>query len=105
MSTTPSGAFTYCMEPLGMSVAETAQKLGVSAEQLRHQRPGGYILRNGLGLDKLFGGGASTWYQLQARYDEAQERNKDDIPEELEPLPSYDGYGPSRTRSPCLYYL
>ena len=26
---------------------------------------------------------------MQTQYDEAQERNKDDVPEELEPLPSY----------------
>ena len=79
------------MKALEMDVAETAQKLGVSAEQLRSVINGqaGISFAMAVGLDKLFGGGASTWYQLQARYDEAQERNKDDIPEELEPLPSY----------------
>ena len=80
-----------CMEPLGMSVVETAQKLGVSAELLRNVIDGqaGISPSMAVGLDKLFGGGASTWYQLQTQYDEAQERNKNDVPEELEPLPSY----------------
>ncbi len=80
-----------CMEPLGMSVAETAQKLGVSPEQLLSVINGqaGISFVMAVGLDKLFGGGASTWYQLQAQYDKAQERNEDGVPGELEPLPSY----------------
>ena len=61
------------MKALGMSVAETAQKLGVSTEHLRSVINGqaGISFRLAVGLDKLFGGGASTWYQLQAQYDEA----------------------------------
>ena len=80
-----------CMEPLGMSVAETAQKLGVSVEQLSRVISGqvGISFEMAVGLDKLFGGGASTWYQLQTQYDEAQERNKNEVPEEPEPLSIY----------------
>ena len=87
-----------CMEPLGMSVAETAQKLGVSAELLRSVIDGQASISPSMaaGLDKLFGGGASTWYQLQAQYDEAQERNKNiedphgrEAPEDLEPFLVY----------------
>ena len=80
-----------CMEPLGMSVAETAQKLEVSTEQLRSVISGqaGISYAMAVGLDKLFGGGSSTWYRLQTQYDEAQERNKNEEPEELEPSPIY----------------
>ena len=81
-----------CMEPLGMSVAETAQKLGVSTEQLLRVIDGGRAgvsFTMAVGLDKLFGGGASTWYKLQTQYDEAQERNKNEVLEELEPLSIY----------------
>ncbi len=69
------------MEALGMGVTETAKKLGVSAEQLKSVIDGQASVTPELAveLDKLFGG-ASIWNQLQARYDEAQERNKDDIP-------------------------
>ncbi len=69
-----------CMEPLGMSVAETARQLGVSAEQLSRviDGQGDISFEMAVGLDKLFGGGASTWYQLQMQYDEAQKRNKND---------------------------
>ena len=80
-----------CMEPLGMSVAETAQKLEVSAEQLRRVINGqaDISFEMAVGLDKLFGGGSSTWYRLQTQYDEAQERNKNEEPEESEPLSIY----------------
>ena len=81
-----------CMEPLGMSVAETAQKLGVSANQLRRVIDGqaDISFAMAVGLDKLFGGGASTWYQLQTQYDEAQGRNKnEEALEEPEPLSIY----------------
>ena len=80
-----------CMEPLGMNMAETAQKLGVSAEQLSRVIDGqaDISFAMAVGLDKLFGGGASTWHQLQKQYDEAQERNKNGVSEEAEPLSIY----------------
>ena len=80
-----------CMEPLGMNVAETAQQLGVSAEQLSRVIDGraDISFAMAVGLDKLFGGGASTWYKLQTQYDEAQKRNKNEVPEETEPLSIY----------------
>jgi addiction module HigA family antidote len=75
-----------CMEPLGMSLSETAKKLGVSPEELSSVINGESAITFALAirLDNLFGGGASTWYQLQAQYDEAQERNKNDLPKEPE---------------------
>ena len=78
-----------CMEPLGMSLAETAEKLGVSPDELSRVINGqaGITFALAVSLDRLFGGGASTWHQLQAAYDRAQEVNKLTVPEELEPLP------------------
>ena len=67
-----------CMEPLGMSISETAEKLGVSPEELSKVIKGesGITFALAIRLDNLFGCGASTWYQLQAAYDRAQETNK-----------------------------
>ena len=76
-----------CIEPLGMSVAETALKLGMSVDQLARVIDGqaGISPSIATALDKLFGGGASTWHQLQLQYDEAQERNESEGPEDPEP--------------------
>ena len=62
-----------CLEPLGLSVAEAAQKLGVSRKQLSDVVNGhsGISPEMAIRLDKSFGGGAATWYRLQAAYDVA----------------------------------
>ena len=63
-----------CLEPLGLSVTEAARKLGVSRKQLSDIVNG----RSGISpvmairLDKAFGGGAETWFRLQAAHDLAQ---------------------------------
>ena len=63
-----------CLEPLGLTVTEAAKRLGVSRKQLSDVVNG----RSGISpvmairLDKVFGGGAGTWYRLQAAYDLAQ---------------------------------
>ena len=63
-----------CLEPLGLTVTEAAKSLGVSRKQLSEIVNG----RSGISpvmairLDKAFGGGAGTWYRLQAAYDLAQ---------------------------------
>ena len=63
-----------CLEPLGLTVTEAARKLGVSRKQMSDV----VNLRSGISpemairLDKVFGGGAETWYQLQVDYDMAQ---------------------------------
>ena len=63
-----------CLEPLGLSVTEAPRHLGVSRRQL----PDLVNARSGISpemavrLDKAFGGGASTWYMLQASYHLAQ---------------------------------
>ena len=77
-----------CIEPLGMSVTEAAQKLGMSADQLTLVIDGQASISPAMAtaLDQLFGGGASTWHQLQIQYDQAQERNKNQVLEAHEPL-------------------
>ncbi len=67
-----------CLEPLGLSVTEAAQKLGVSRKQLSDIVNGrsGISPEMAVRLDKAFGGGAATWYQMQAAYDLAQVMQK-----------------------------
>lgn len=63
-----------CLEPLGLSVSEAAGRLGVSRKQLSDVVNGhaGISPEMAIRLDKAFGGGAETWYRLQAAYDLAQ---------------------------------
>ena len=63
-----------CLEPLGLSVTEAAKKLGISRKQLSDVVNGhsGISPQMAICLDKAFGGGANTWYRLQAAYDLAQ---------------------------------
>ena len=63
-----------CLEPLGLTVKEAAKKLGVSRKQLSDVVNGhsGISPQMAIRLDKAFGGGANTWYRLQAAYDLAQ---------------------------------
>lgn len=63
-----------CLEPLGLSVSEAAGRLGVSRKQLSDLVNGhaGISPEMAIRLDKAFGGGAETWYRLQAAYDLAQ---------------------------------
>jgi addiction module HigA family antidote len=71
-----------CLEPLGLSVTEAAKQLGVSRKQLSDVLNGhsGISPEMAIRLDKAFGGGAETWYRLQAAYDLAQAMKRaDDI--------------------------
>ena len=63
-----------CLEPLGLSLTDAAAHLGVSRKHLSDVINGrsGISPEMAVRLDKAFGGGASTWYQLQAAYDLAQ---------------------------------
>lgn len=63
-----------CLEPLGLTVSEAAKRLGVSRKQLSDIVNGraGISPEMAIRLDKAFGGGAETWYRLQAAYDLAQ---------------------------------
>ena len=69
-----------CLEPLGLSVAEAAQKLGVDDKELSDIVNGrtGISPEMAIRLDKAFGGGAITWYRMQATYDLAQAMQKAD---------------------------
>lgn len=69
-----------CLDPLGLTVTEAAKKLGVSRKQLSDVVNGhsGISPQMAIRLDKAFGGGANTWYQLQAAYDLAQAMKRAD---------------------------
>ena len=63
-----------CLEPLGLSVTEGANVLGVSRQALNNLIHGkaGISPEMAIRLHKAFGGGADTWLRLQAAYDLAQ---------------------------------
>ena len=63
-----------CLQPLGLSVTEGARVLGVSRKQFSDvvNCRSGISPEMAIRLDKAFGGGAETWYRLQAAYDLAQ---------------------------------
>ncbi len=69
-----------CLEPLGLSVTETARKLGISRKQLSDvvNCRSGISPEMAIRLDKAFGGGAETWCRLQAAYDLAQAMKRAD---------------------------
>lgn len=62
------------LEPLGLTFVEAAKRLGVSRRQLSDIVNGraGISPEMAIRLDKAFGGGAETWYRLQAAYDLAR---------------------------------
>ncbi len=63
-----------CLEPLRLSVADAARKLGVSHKQLSDivNCRSGISPEMAIRLDKAFGGGAETWYRLQCAWEMAQ---------------------------------
>ncbi len=63
-----------CLEPLRLSVTAAAKKLGVSRKQLSDivNCHSGISPEMAIRLDKAFGGGADTWFRLQATYDLAR---------------------------------
>ena len=67
-----------CLEPLGLNVADAAKKLGVDCRELSAIVNGqaGISPEMAIRLDKAFGGGATTWYRMQAAYDLAQAMQK-----------------------------
>jgi addiction module HigA family antidote len=69
-----------CLEPLGLSVTAAAGLLGVSRKQMSDivNCRAGISPEMAIRLDKAFGGGAETWYRLQAAYDLAQAMKKAD---------------------------
>ena len=70
-----------CIEPLGLTITETADcALGVTRQTLVNLVNGksGISADMAIGrLDKAFGGGAETWLRLQVAYDLAQGRQRE----------------------------
>ncbi len=69
-----------CLEPLGLTVTAVADKLGVSRKQMSDivNCRSGISPEMAIRLDKAFGGGADTWFRLQASYDLARAMKKAD---------------------------
>ena len=65
-----------CIEPLGLTITEAAEALGVTRQTLNNLVNGksGISAEMAIRLDKAFGGGAEAWLQLQMSYDLAQAR-------------------------------
>ena len=67
-----------CLTPLGLSVTEGADVLGVSRQALNNLVNGkaGISPEMAIRIDKAFGGTAEGWLALQTAYDLAQARRK-----------------------------
>ena len=67
------------LEALGLSVAEAAEGLGVTRQQLHNVISGrsGITSEMALRLEKAIGGSAGHWLRLQAAYDLAQLRQRE----------------------------
>ena len=63
-----------CLEPLGLSISDAARQLRVSRKQLSEivNCRARISPQMAIRLHKAFGGGAETWYRLQATYEMAQ---------------------------------
>jgi antitoxin HigA-1 len=70
------GIVRDCIEPLGLTITEAADILGVTRQTLNNLVNGksGISADMAIRLDKAFGGGAETWLRLQMAYDLAQAR-------------------------------
>src|SRR5271163_2402081 len=65
-----------CIEPLGLTITEAAEVLGVTRQTLNNLVNGksGISADMAIRLGKAFGGDAETWLRLQVAYDLAQAR-------------------------------
>jgi antitoxin HigA-1 len=65
-----------CIEPVGLTITEAAEALGVTRQTLNNLVNGksGISADMAIRLDKAFGGGAETLLRLQMAYDLAQAR-------------------------------
>ncbi len=82
-----------CLEALSLSVTDGAKVLGVSrnalSELVNERR--GISPETAIRLDKAFGGGADSWYLMQANYDMAQAlKLSDRIKVQRVPQPALD---------------
>ena len=67
-----------CLEPLGLSVTEAAEGLGVTRQALSDLLNGkaGVSVEMAIRLAKAFGSSAETWLGLQTAYELAQARGR-----------------------------
>jgi len=65
-----------CIEPLGLTITEAAEILGVTRQTINNLANGksGVSADTAIRLGKAFGGDAETWLRLQMAYDLAQAR-------------------------------
>jgi addiction module HigA family antidote len=72
-----------CIEPLGLSVTEAANHLGVARKTLSELLNGhaGISADMAVRLSRAFGGSAESWVLMQAHYDLAQALAQDTHPE------------------------
>ena len=70
-----------CIEPLGLTITDAAEVLGVRRQTLNNLVNGksGISADMAIRLDKAFGGGAEPWLRLQVAYDLAQARQRGEI--------------------------
>jgi addiction module HigA family antidote len=68
-----------CLEPLGLSITEGAEILGVSRQALNNVVNGksGISPEMAIRLSKAFGSTAETWLRVQLAYDLAQARKEE----------------------------
>jgi antitoxin HigA-1 len=67
-----------CLEPLGLSVTEAAEGLGITRQALSDllNEKAGISVDMAIRLSKAFGSNAETWLGLQTAYDLAQARER-----------------------------
>ena len=71
-----------CLEPLGMSLEDGAEALGVERDRLAAitESRASITAEEAIRLSKAFGGTAKHWYQMQANHDLAvAEQRADEI--------------------------
>ena len=68
-----------CLEPLGLSITEAAEGLGVTRTSLSRLIHGhnGISTEMAVRLSKAFGGSAESWLRQQINYDLAQLKTND----------------------------
>jgi addiction module HigA family antidote len=68
-----------CLEPLGLSITEGAEVLGVTRQTLNNVVNGksGISPEMAIRLSKAFGSTAETWLRMQVAYDLAQARKQE----------------------------
>ena len=107
-----------CLEPLGLTVTEAAQKLGVSRKQLSNVVNGrsGISPEMAIRLDMVFGGGAATWVPdaggirpgpgpRQGRHNRSRTSRAEDSVRGRRPRPWRPRDLPQRTRLMSIAYV